>query len=349
MTTDAGTCLILGAGRTGRGFIAPLLDRAHWSFSFVDQDPDLIHRIATTPTRVRYFGGRRAEWVWPPSAAAASTTDAAIALFATSSLVLTAVGATNVAAVARQLTRWSELTGHCPPVIACENGIEVDSEVRNAGYRGPAAQAAVFCTTVNDPTGDGLDLVCEDYPSLPFDSNHSISPTPSTFEPRPDFAILMKRKLYTYNAINAAICYAGALRGHTWLAQAAADPTIGRFAERVRTVVDETLSATFEIPKPDQRSFSAVAMAKFGNAEIEDPVSRNIRDTVRKLSPDERIVAPLLLAHEVGQDASPLLELLATAVRWGMSTGEILSLDSLECWELLPASDRAAVSSLLGL
>lgn len=340
-------CVIIGSGRTGRGFLAPLVDAGGWTYEFVDTDQSLVSRLASGSTRVRYFGGERQEWSAPEGLAHLAGSPAAEDLLAEADLVVTAVGARNVPTVAAWLVEWARGRDAAPPVVACENGIDVTRSFRELGYPAPAVQAAVFCTTTLDPDGDEQGLVSEDVSTIPFDARQGLFDVPSTFEPRQDFDVLMERKLYTYNALTAVIGYPGALLGEEWLADASQLASVRMLIPLVRQEIDAALMREYGLSVEDQQAFSERALAKFRNAAIADPVDRNTRDVVRKLGPDERIVAPMVLAHKHGIEPVHLAAVLAIAIAWGQRTGEITDVGALECWGALPGSDRLRVDELL--
>lgn len=347
MSNPEPRCVIIGSGRTGRGFLAPLADAGGWKYEFVDTDEALVSRLASAPTRVRYFGGERQEWNAPQGLAHLSGSPSAEALLAEADLVVTAVGARNVPAVAAWLVEWARGRDAAPPVVACENGIDVTQSFRELGYPAPAVQAAVFCTTTLDPDGDELGLVSEDVSTIPFDALQGLFNVPSTFEPRQDFDVLMERKLYTYNALTAVIGYPGALLGQEWLADASQLASVQMLIPLVRKEIDAALMREYGLSVEDQHAFSERALVKFRNTAIADPVERNTRDVVRKLGSDERIVAPMVLAHKHGVEPVYLSAVLATAIEWGQRTGEITDRGALQCWETLQDSDRRRVEELL--
>ena len=88
----------------------------------------------------------------------------------------------------------------------------------------------------------------------------------------------LERKLYTYNAANAAIAYAGFLKGYALLADTANDPQILALARGVCAESGAALVRRHGFDPDEQRAFAEGCLAKYQDRTIADPVERNRSD-----------------------------------------------------------------------
>jgi mannitol-1-phosphate 5-dehydrogenase len=118
--------------------------------------------------------------------------------------------------------------------------------------------------------------------------------------PKDNFHGGLIRKLFTYNCINAVIAYAGARKGYTLLSDAANDPELAALARAAYQESSQALCRRYGFDAEEQRRFAEAAIAKYQKREIVDPIERNARDPIRKLSRNDRLVGPACLAMEFG-------------------------------------------------
>ncbi|HXW80259.1 MAG TPA: hypothetical protein VEJ84_12215, partial [Acidimicrobiales bacterium] len=203
-------------------------------------------------------------------------------------------------------------------VIVCENwkgaaetlrgavGDQVD-EIANSLIG--IAEATVMRSSI-DPTAeqrlqDPLSLQVQDYWQLDVDAANLVEPLPHILGLRPvnNFQHELERKIFTYNMANATIAYTGWLKGYALLSEAANDPVIARLASRAHDQVNEALARLYGFDRQEQRRYALEAMRKFQNSYITDPIARQVRDPMRKLGRDDRLVGPAMMA--LSEDVSP--------------------------------------------
>ncbi len=302
--------VILGAGKTGRGFLARLFhDQAR--LTFIDRDAALIARLQNEKHYfIRYFDEKPQEEI--KGYQALHTTDpACLQELAQCDALLVSVRGENCPAAADWLAdKLPETT----PVIVCENAV-VPVSLLGLPLAERACSAAVFCTTMQ---AEGLNIESENYPVLHVDSTKAPSWMLSLrgIRAEADFPLLMLRKIYTYNASSAIIAYLGAEKGIQSYAQAACNPDIARELDLFYTQIDRALCLEYHIDPEEQQQFSQNARNKFENASIVDSVARNAASPERKLKPEERLLAPARLIEKHGGDASPLYKAAAAALHY---------------------------------
>jgi fructuronate reductase len=87
------------------------------------------------------------------------------------------------------------------------------------------------------------------------------------------------RKLWLLNGAHSLLAYAGSIRGHATVAQAAADQTCRAWLEEWW----DTASAHLDQPPADICSYRAALLERFGNLRIADRLDRIAADGSQKL------------------------------------------------------------------
>ena len=311
--------VIIGAGRTGRGFVARLLAEAHVPIAFLDRDAGLIRQLQQSENgyRVLFFGGEREPFtISGYKAGTWEDEEYARNILTECELVFVSVGGSHLQEVGEQLKQYLPDERICR-VITCENAVGPARTLREAIGKENVliSEAAVFCTT--DTAGEGkLDIVSENYPYLPFDSGqlNGYRPLAQSIRPVSGFSDFLKRKIFTYNAASGIISYLGWLKGYRLYAEAANDPEILEKLDRNYAAANRVLCAEFGYDPDDQAEFSLLSRKKFTNRAIEDTIERNAREPLRKLGAEERIIGPIRLLGKYGEDTGVLEQAAAAAI-----------------------------------
>jgi len=315
--------VIIGAGKTGRGFLARLLGNSPFELAFVDTSEELVRRLNEDGAyQIHFFGGKRAPY--PISGVSAALLGSAQALdwMSRASAIFIAIGEQNIAGLIPRLRQTLDLRRKqgSPKLslLVCENGASPAAPLR-AEFGGDEgvneiAEAAIFCSTIELP-GTRLDIQSEPYDELPFDSRHLHNfATLGWMKNVPDFPSLLQRKIYTYNCFSAGIAYLGAFKRYQWYADAARDVEIDAVLRRIAEPLNQAIAKRFGVGLEEQRLFSEAALRKFGDPMIRDDIPRNARNVLRKLAPHDRLVAPALLILENGGNIDALALIMAAAL-----------------------------------
>ncbi len=333
--------VIFGAGKVGRGFLAQLLNRADWKFALVDSHANTVESLQESgewgiynlssgetetlrATEIRHIGDNLSE------------------LFAKADLILTSMGA-------NQLTQWAKLiraplcnrleNGNIDIILA-ENHPKPATAVREALLEGAnekerglidgnlgIAQAQVLRSCI-EPTNQQhpLTIQVQDHWTLPLDGDALRTKIQiDGFELKPNFERELTRKLFTYNCVNAMVCYIGHLAGYKWLADAANNPMIAELALKAGRESSAALVAAYGFDAEEQQMWCNRALAKYQDETIRDPIERNARDPIRKLGRFERLSGPIHLCIEQNLPHQTLLIGVAAALRYpGASMVETL-------------------------
>ncbi len=303
--------VVIGAGKTGRGFIARLLQEASEEVIFIDKNAELVEALnAAKEFKVSFFGNVRESYAvnnfkaytWEN----ADLEDV--------ELILVSVGGQNLKDVGESLAELLKDEKHYY-IITAENASHPSKTLREAiGKENiSVSESTVFCTTIED---GGLNINSENYPYLQCDADllEGYVPTAKTLKPIGNFSNFLTRKLYTYNAASCVIAYIGWRKGYSNYADAANDEEVLELLDKNYEATNKVLCKEFGYEEADQKEFAALSKAKFCDRTIVDTVARNARDPQRKLGAAERIIGPIKLLHKYGEDASVLERTAACAI-----------------------------------
>ncbi len=294
--------VIIGAGQTGRGFVAPILKEEGYSITFLDNNQHLIEELKQEKKyQIRYFGNERDSEFIDNFNAYPIDSEIAVKSIIESDLVITSVFAGHIIELIPYL-KTAALKREKPLVIiCCENGINVKKPLIDSKINAVISEGVIFCTTLK-PYKDSLDLISEYIDCIPIDGsvkglNLNISRMPLNN----NFTSLIQRKIYTYNFISAVIAYLGWYKKYEIYSEAANDFEIMRVIENVKPIISSGIAKEFNISFDEQLKFTQRAINKFKNKEIFDTIYRNARQAKRKLGENERLLSPLRLAQKYNE------------------------------------------------
>lgn len=309
--------VIFGAGKVGRGFLGQLLLRAGWRIHFVDSNVELVKALENSNYAISNLATGEVDIISEYTVSKDSWK------LEEASLILTSLGANGLANWAQSVCDFDRDID----IILAENHPAPAKLVREhiSSSKVGVAQAQVLRSCI-EPTEQQvvdfgpLTVQVQDHWTLPLDADaltrpELVSSVPG-FEAKPNFAVELTRKLYTYNAINAAVCYIGAKRGYVWLSDAANDSDIADLAARVGIESSAALIAEFGFDEGEQKDWSSRALGKYQDVTIRDPIERNARDPIRKLGLHDRILGPLHLCIKHGLPHDALVQTMKSALRY---------------------------------
>ena len=332
--------VVIGAGKTGRGFVGRLLSEAGKEIIFIDKNKALVDELnAKGSFQVSFFGNvRQPLTIRNYKAYTWENAD-----LANAELIFVAVCGQNLTDVGAALTKVLQ-SDRRYYIITCENASNPATTLQNAilGKQTAVSESTVFCTTIEN---GGLDINSENYPYLQCNAEllQGYVPEVASVKPIANFADFLTRKLYTYNAASCVIAYVGALLGYTDYGEAANDPIILALLDKNYAATNAAMCKAFGYEEQEQREFAALSKAKFCDRTIVDTVARNAREPHRKLADGERIIGAAKLLMDCGMDAS-VLALTAAAALLYEDPGD-------KTWSAMKAENTAAqfLQTLCGL
>jgi len=301
--------VIVGTGKIGCGYLAPLFAGAGWEVVLAARTAGTasrIHQAGGFVVRVTGEGGG-SHHVAGVGAVVVGTEEFDRAV-AGADVVATAVGVDNVVGLGPVLA--GALAGRCPAdpvdVWVVENhdragdlqrAVQVaaaasDLELPPVGFAGAVAAVAVGR---GDWRGPGRpEFVGDGARRLSVDRTRLCRPLPCLLGVRGTSQYLprLREKLFVFNTGHALCAYLGALRRHASVDSAVADPAlrplvVGCLLESRKALLRSHPSLGDDVHGP-----VAEALARYGDAELADPVARVARDPLRKLAPGDRLLGP---------------------------------------------------------
>jgi mannitol-1-phosphate 5-dehydrogenase len=333
------SAVIFSAGKIARGFIAHLLTLSGYRITFVEKNADLVERLRNRGQySVEILGAPEKNITISGFNVLQSEEKEAIAeAISDASVVFVSIGGPNLPQVAPLLAsgivkRQSTSQGRLN-IILGENFFQPAQWLRSliSEQLTPAqndrflrevgiVETMILRSTI-EPTDemrarDPLSLKAQDMWEMPADKEAIVGEFPPMlgFSPKENFQGGLIRKLFTYNCINAVIAYMGYLKGYTLLSEAANDEEILHLARQAYEESSDALCRRYGFDPEDQRQFAEAAIAKYRKREIVDPIERNTRDPLRKLSRNDRLTGPACVALEYGTQPVALSRGIAAAL-----------------------------------
>ena len=304
--------IIVGAGKTGRGFLGRLIRNEE--IYFIDKNVELVNALNKEKEfNIDFFGGKKPSLTVGYKGAYTWET-VTKPVFENTDLILVSVGGTNLKDVGTELSKYVTKENK---IIVCENASSPAKKLYEAiGIDGiEIAESTVFCTTIEKEKG-ALAINSEWYPYLQFDKDAFKNDVPEIdgLKAVSNFGGFLDRKLFTYNSASCIIAYLGAFKGYTVYSDAANDEEILAMLDKNYAVINECICKEYGYEENDQREFALLSRDKFTDRTLVDTVARNAREPQRKITRNERIVAPMLIEEKYGKDSSILEKTLAAAL-----------------------------------
>lgn len=309
--------------------MAQALHQSGYDVIFVGSSDGVVGQLNEQSSyRVREIGSGARDYVVDGYSAINSTANelGVVEAIASADLVTTSVGANNLAAVAPILAEGIAARGTdtgAIPIIACENGIGgtelLASEVLEHGELGNAIFANCAVDRIVPHQDGSLDVSIEAFSewvvdSTPFAGGHTPNISGVTWVK--DLAPYVERKLFTVNTGHAAIAYRGHELGYESIGEALAHATV---EEEVRSVLEETKKLLVEkhgFSVEEHQQYIETALERMSNPQLPDTCERVGRGPLRKLSRNERLIAPAAELAERGHPATDLLNTVGAALRF---------------------------------
>jgi mannitol-1-phosphate 5-dehydrogenase len=318
---------VIGAGKIGCGFLAPLFHDAGWDVVVAARSETVVDHMRAAgeyTVRTTGAGGVRCVRVTPVLTGSPAFDDAV----AGADVVATAVGSASVAALGAPLARalaarpahrpidvWTVENGDVAPQLhaalrqgAARHGLRLPP----VGVAGAIAYAAV--TQGDWRRSPRPEFVGDTAKWLLVHAAPLVAGMPRL--PRvgatPSYAEHLEAKRFVFSAGHAMCAFIGARHGHHWLHDAAAD-------RRIRPLVADALVASRRAlgGGRDLRGPVGWVLDRYANAELLDTVTRVARDPIRKLAPDGPLVGPArLVARSAGVAPIGFATAIASALNY---------------------------------
>lgn len=332
------SCVIFGAGKIARGFIAHLLSLSDIDFIFVEKADALADLINERGQyTINILGAPEKNYVVKNAKALKFSQEKEITeAIAEADVVFDAVGGKNLQEIVpfyiKGIEKKAEKGGYLN-FVTCENWKEPARILKEGIEAGIAPEAREyldnyvgFTESVIMRSGieapkellekDPLIVNVQNYWHLPVDAARVKGSLPDIkyMEPLTGFAGFLERKFYTYNAANGTTSFVGALLGYKVLAEAAHDERILKILDGVYQETGKALSMKHGISLEEQMAFAKTSLNKLQDYTIVDSIERNARDPQRKLGKDDRLVGSARMVLSCGIRPENLCTAIACAI-----------------------------------
>ena len=326
-----------GAGNIGRGFIGLLLHNAGYEVCFVDVNDALVSELQKKRQYAVRIANEQGDTYLVDHIKAIDGKDIALVAetIAEADIVTTAVGVSVLkhiaGAVAKGIERRLESGKGGLPIIACENALGGSTILKQFVYEHLSADtqakadqhiafpdAAVDRIVPLQQNEDPLQVTVEPF----YEWTVERSPLLSSLEEIVGVHYVdqlepyIERKLFTVNTGHCVAAYHGYLRGCETIQEAMKDS--GILAE-VRGALQESGAAlvrTYAFDEKEHAQYIEQILERFINPYLVDEVVRIGRSPIRKLSPNDRLVRPALLAYQYGMPVTHLTAAMAAALHF---------------------------------
>jgi mannitol-1-phosphate 5-dehydrogenase len=324
--------VIIGCGRIGCGFAGDLLNAAGYDIVFLARDPAVVaHLNRVGRYRVTLANGRRrmTRTIAPVRAIDTAVRAAAVDALAQADVIVTSVGAANIAAIAPLIAEGLAARTSRVNVLAFENmanggedlckavaaHLPADFPIERFGFSGTLVSRAVTQRVGTLDDDEPLEFVGDPPDTFVADANRMVHPLPHlpTMTLAHDFHAWMQRKLFIFSAGHATCAYLGHLKGYRYVHSAILDAEIRKAVLDAMGEGQSGIAALYGEEFAGGMPHLEENLERFGNAAIMDSIARVARDPSRKLSAGDRLLGAAQLAAKAGVHPRALLRAAATA------------------------------------
>lgn len=330
--------ILFGAGKIARGFLGQLLYLSDFEITFVDVYEPIVSVLNEKKTyHVHVLGDESLDSdVTHIKAYLFDEKESIYHTFYESDIAFVSVGGNHLTDVAKSLADIFNRFGiqkKIKNIIVCENWRDaantfktamlkfLNEENKNLFEKFIGVSEAVLMRTATQPDEELAKLYPQDvwvqnFWYLPIDGSRIKEAIPKIqcVELLDEFGNFLTQKMYTNNTSNAVIAYSGYLLGYEILAEAANSLEISALLDDAYKEINQILVAELGVDEKQQMEFSQKARAKYCDWTIVDKVIRHGKDPIRKLGPQDRLIAPCRMALKHGIYPKTLMDTIAKAL-----------------------------------
>ncbi len=336
-----------GAGNIGRGFIGKIFSQSGYRVGFIDINEQVISKLNednSYPVEIVSNDGVKKVTVKNVYGIDGKNVELVADEIASSDAMATAIGVNVLKFIAKPialgLKKRFEQNAKPFNIIICENLIGADeflkglikeqipeyaSRIDNEiGFVEASIGRMVPVMPEEDKKDNPLLVRVEPYNILPVDKNAFKGEVPSVdnlypFEP---FNLFIQRKLFMHNMSHATCAYLGYLRGHDYIYQAVNDYDIKYVAFKALVQSANAIAKENGVDITDLLSHAENLLFRFTNVALADTVERVGKDTIRKLSSNDRLIGAIKLCEKHGLSCTSLCVGVAAAMLFNPKADE---------------------------
>ncbi len=281
-------------------------------------------------------------------------------------LITTAVGLAILPRIAPVIARGIRLRkekGNQSPlnIIACENGIRASSQLKAEVLKYLTGEEKAYVEEFIGFPDCSVDRIVppvksENFIDVVVESFYEWNVEKASFKGRvPDIAGMnladnliayIERKLFTLNTGHAITGYLGYLKNYHTIDQGISDPVIYGIVRRAMQESGMALVSKYGFDQDSHFGYVDKVINRLRDPHLQDELSRVCREPIRKLSPEDRLVKPLLMCRSYGLSTDNLLLGIGAALHYNNGDDP----QSQEMQQLIKAKGlKAAVSGISGI
>ncbi len=337
--------ILFGAGKIGRSFIGQLFSRSGFEVVFIDINRNLVellNRVGGYKVVIKSEKGDEIQEISNVRGVHLDETSRVAEELSEASVAALSVGKPGLSAaipvLAEGLVLRRKRYGDLPlDIIIAENMRNADlylsAELRKhlpPGY--PLDELAGFVETSlgkmvplmsqKDLEEDPLQVFAESYNTLIVAKNGFRNPIPEVIhmEAKENIKAWVDRKLFIHNLGHAAAAYLGFRKNPraVYLHEVLEDPEVFMLTKQTMLQSAGILTALYPGEFSDSQLEEHIGdlLGRFRNKALGDTLFRVGCDLRRKLSPEDRIVAPIKAALSLGKPYNLILETLKAALNF---------------------------------
>lgn len=254
----------------------------------------------------------------------------------TAELITTAVGLAILPKIAPAIARGIGLrkaAGVTDPlnIIACENGIRASSQLKSEVLKHLTDEEINYvelyvgfpdCSVdrIVPPvkTENFTDVVVESFFEWNVEekSFRGAAPHISGMNLADNLIAYIERKLFTLNTGHAITAYLGYLKGYQTIDESIADEKIYTIVRAAMRESGLGLIKKYGFNEESHFKYIDKIINRLRNPNLKDEITRVCREPLRKLSPDDRLIRPLLIARNYGFDVQNLVLGIGAALHY---------------------------------
>lgn len=326
-----------GAGNIGRGFIGAVLARAGYELVFADVVEDLLNLINDRKEYdVHVSDVNSYDFTVKGISAVNSGSEAAVQQITEADIITTAVGLRILKfvapTIAKGLVARREAAVEKPlNIVACENGLKATSQLRDlvfaqldpetiAWSRSHVGWADAAVDRIVPPVHCAvpLDVAVEEWFEWDVERSGFVGAVPEIegMTPVNNLIAYVERKLFTLNTGHATAAYLGKIKGIGTIRECVANPAIKKIVKSAMQQSGGGLVKKYGFDPDAHNAYIEKILSRFSNPYLEDECDRVGREPLRKLSPNDRLVLPMLTAKKYGLPYDSLLLAIGGALHF---------------------------------
>ena len=315
--------IMYGAGNIGRGFIGQLFSDSDYKVGFVDINEQVIAKLNEDKEYpVDVVNGDVLDEQIVKNVYGIDGKDVELVAneIASADIMATAIGVNVLKFIAKPIAMGlkKRFINNAKPfnIIICENLIGADAYLKGLikeqipeyadrvekeiGFVEASIGRMVPVLPEEKKMGNPLRVYVEPYNILPVDKDAFKGEIPNVknLYPFTPFNLFIERKLFMHNMSHATSAYLGYQRGYTYIYQAMEDVDIRLVVSKALTQSAVALSKENGVEIEGLLSHADNLIYRFTNVALGDTVERVGKDTIRKLSSNDRLIGAINLCEK---------------------------------------------------